>query len=68
MQYVGARAPVQSVCRQCFSTCEVDTADNQKMCFGGSNTGTKMTFDMKLATFQETGCRLKPTRCRDLKF
>jgi len=52
MQYVGARAPVQSVCRQCFATCDVDTADNQKMCFGGSNTNTKMTFDMKLATFQ----------------
>jgi len=52
MQYVGARAPVQSVCRQCFATCDVDTADNQKMCFGGSNTNTKMIFDMKLATNQ----------------
>ena len=55
LQYAGKYAGNQSVCRQCFSTCEVDTEENKKMCFGGSATATKMSFDMKLNTFQETG-------------
>merc|ERR1712176_859006 len=52
LQYAGKYAGNQSVCRQCFSTCDVDTDDNKKMCFGGSSTATKMKFDMKLKTFQ----------------
>jgi len=52
LQYAGKYAGNQSVCRQCFSTCEVDTEENKKMCFGGSATATKMSFDMKLNTFQ----------------
>jgi len=38
-QYVGKFAGIQSVCRQCFMTCD-PAENNGQYCFGGHNTGT----------------------------